>query len=118
MDKRWLKDNALKDHRCVGMTKLLQYDEQKRLQRLRKIKSTIAGSRKHNGYIDKKYANRAKELRRDRKKREKMMRLHDDPHEGGIQVFVGSSDLVTNAGLKAHVQRNLLPQEKKSLCFL
>ena len=112
MDKRWLKDRALSDHRCAGMTRFLQIDEQKRLKRLSNIKSTLSSSNtsKHNDFITKKYAERAKMLKLDRLKREKAQKakvLKD------FEVFVGDSissgNLVTKSGLKTQEQHDMLP---------
>ena len=110
MDPRWLKERALKDHRCGGMTKYIQSDEQRRLDRLRHIRSSISVTRKHNDYIDKKYAERARKQRIERRKRER--RQAEELGKPGIQVFVGASsnERYTQSGLKLKMQHDMDPK--------
>ena len=105
-----MKERALKDHRCGGMTKFIQSDEQRRLGRLRNIRSSVSNTRKHNDYIDKKYAERAKKQRIERRKREK--RKLEEGEKPGFQVFVGASsdERYTQSGLRMKMQHDMDPK--------
>jgi len=106
MDKRWLKDSALKKHRCAGMTNCLKRDEEKRLLRLQSVKSTIPSARRHSsGYIAKKLAKREKSLVKDRRKREQENTAALSESKWVDPAI--PSTIYSQSGLKVHEQSTL-----------
>jgi len=99
MDK-WSKQKASETCGGQGMGKFIDYNERKRLNRLKGIKSSIGSNTSHSGWQKHQLEKRRKEQLRQRKKAAKKKPLGD-----GIKVDtkVTKSDAISKCGLKLKI---------------
>ncbi|KAL7541846.1 hypothetical protein ACHAXR_011292 [Thalassiosira sp. AJA248-18] len=99
MDK-WSKKKASETCGGLGMSKYIDSNEARRLNRLKTIKSSIGSKVAHNGWQKQQIEKRRKEQIRQRKKDAKKKQTGD-----GIQVDtkISKSDAVSKCGLKLKV---------------